>query len=56
MEINIEVCYYDELIEKDCKLIDVVCEVMKRSYVFYLYFVVGVVVLLENDIVIIGIN
>lgn len=32
LEINIEACHYDELTEKDRKLIDAACEATKRSY------------------------
>ena len=52
LEINIEACHYDELTEKDRKLIDAACEATKRSYAPYSHFAVGAAALLENDIVI----
>ena len=51
LEINIEACHYDELTEKDRKLIDAACEATKRSYAPYSHFAVGAAALLENDIV-----
>ena len=54
LEINIEACHYDELTEKDRKLIDAACEATKRSYAPYSHFAVGAAALLENDIVITG--
>ena len=56
LEINIEACHYDELTEKDRKLIDAACEATKRSYAPYSHFAVGAAALLENDIVITGTN
>ena len=41
LEINIEACHYDELTEKDRKLIDAACEATKRSYAPYSHFAVG---------------
>ena len=35
LEINIEACHYNELTEKDRKLIDAACEATKRSYAPY---------------------
>ena len=51
LEINIEACHYNELTEKDRKLIDAACEATKRSYAPYSHFAVGAAALLENDIV-----
>ena len=56
LEINIEACHYNELTEKDRKLIDAACEATKRSYAPYSHFAVGAAALLENDIVITGTN
>ena len=56
LEINIEACHYDELTEKDRKLIDAACGATKRSYAPYSHFAVGAAALLENDIVITGTN
>lgn len=47
LEINIEACHYDELTEKDRKLIDAACEATKRSYAPYSHFAVGAAALLE---------
>lgn len=52
----IKVYEYDEFNDIDCVLLDDVIEVIWCSYVFYLYFLVGVVVLLVNGVVVIGIN
>ncbi len=41
LEINIEACHYNELTEKDRKLIDAACEATKRSYAPYSHFAVG---------------
>ena len=38
LEINIEACHYNELTEKDRKLIDAACEATKRSYAPYSHF------------------
>ena len=47
LEINIEACHYNELTEKDRKLIDAACEATKRSYAPYSHFAVGAAALLE---------
>ena len=56
IEINIRALRYEELDEKDRKLIDAAKEATARSYAPYSHFSVGAAALLANGVVVTGSN
>lgn len=56
LEIDIEVCRYDELTETDRQLVDAACEATSRSYAPYSHFSVGAAAWLDNGQVVTGTN
>ena len=54
IEINIRALRYEELDEKDRKLIDAAKEATARSYAPYSHFSVGAAALLANGVVVTG--
>ena len=56
IEINIRALRYEELDEKDRKLIDAAKEATTRSYAPYSHFSVGAAALLANGVVVTGSN
>lgn len=49
-------CSYDELSERDCRLIDAAKQATKQSYAPYSHFHVGAAALLDDDTIVIGSN
>ncbi len=56
LEINVEVCRYDELAETDRRVVEAAREATRRSYAPYSHFSVGAAVRLENGLVVTGSN